>query len=127
MTTVTRILLAAAAATTLTLAQPALANPAGDAVAGKKAYAACAACHAVVANKNGVGPSLFGIAGKAAGSAPGFKYSDAMKAAGKWTPEKLDAFLTDPKKTVPGNKMPFAGVKDAKRRADIVAYIQTLK
>ena len=50
-----------------------------------------------------------------------------MKAAGKWTPEKLDAFLTDPKKTVPGNKMPFAGVKDAKRRADIVAYIQTLK
>lgn len=127
MTTVTRILLAAAATATLTFAQPALANPAGDAVAGKKAYAACGVCHAVVANKNGVGPSLFGITGKAAGSTPGFKYSDAMKAAGKWTPEKLDAFLADPKKTVPGNKMPFAGIKDPKRRADIVAYIQTLK
>ncbi|MBP2161054.1 MULTISPECIES: cytochrome c family protein [Asticcacaulis] len=127
MTTMTRILLAAAATATLTLAQPALADPAGDAVAGKKAYAACGVCHAVVANKNGVGPSLFGIVGKTAGSAPGFKYSDAMKAAGKWTPEKLDAFLADPKKTVPGNKMPFAGMKDPKRRADVVAYIQTLK
>ena len=120
MTTMTRVLLtAAAAAATLTLAQPALAQTAaGDAVAGKKAYAACGVCHAVVANKN---------VGKPAGSVTGFKYSDAMKAAGKWTPEKLDAFLADPKKTVPGNKMPFAGMKDPKRRADIVAYIQTLK
>ncbi len=125
MTTMTRVLLAAAAA--LTLAQPALADPAGDAVAGKKAFAACGVCHAVVANKNGVGPSLFGIVGRNAGASAGFKYSDAMKTAGKWTPEKLDAFLTDPKKTVPGNKMPFAGIKDAKRRSDIVAYIQTLK
>jgi cytochrome c len=107
--------------------QPALADPAGDAVAGKKAFAACGVCHAVVADKNGVGPSLFGISGRTAGSNAGFKYSDAMKAAGKWTPQKLDAFLADPKKTVPGNKMPFAGIKDPKRRADIVAYLQTLK
>jgi cytochrome c len=121
-----RVFVAAVAALALSQS-PALADPAGDAVAGKKAFAACGVCHAVVANKNGVGPSLFGITGKAAGSSAGFKYSDAMKAAGKWTPEKLDAFLADPKKTVPGNKMPFAGIKDPKRRADIVAYMQTLK
>jgi cytochrome c len=123
----TRALLIMAAAAAVTMAQPALADPAGDAVAGKKAFAACGVCHAVVADKNGVGPSLFGISGRTAGSNAGFKYSDAMKAAGKWTPEKLDAFLADPKKTVPGNKMPFAGIKDPKRRADIVAYLKTLK
>ncbi len=123
----TRALLIMAAAAAVTMAQPALADPAGDAVAGKKAFVACGVCHAVVANKNGVGPSLFGISGRAAGSSAGFKYSDAMKSAGKWTPEKLDAFLADPKKTVPGNKMPFAGIKDPKRRADSVAYSPTLK
>lgn len=117
----------AIAAMTALMAGAAGAQVTGDPVAGKKAYAACGVCHAVVANKNGVGPTLFGVVGRDAGSVPGFKYSAAMKAAGKWTPEKLDAFIAEPKKTVPGNTMPFAGLKDAKRRADLLAYIKTLK
>ena len=97
-----------------------------DAVAGKAAFAACAACHAVEA-RNGVGPSLLGVVGRKAGSFAGFRYSDAMKGAGTWDAASLDAFIANPQRAIPGNAMPFAGVGDAKVRADIVAYLGTLK
>ncbi len=112
----------------LLLAAPfAQADVTGDAVKGKAAFSACAICHTSVSGKNGMGPSLFGVVGRTAGTAPGFKYSEAMKTAGTWTPEKLDTFIGDPRKTVPGNGMPYAGVKDAQKRADIIAYLKTLK
>lgn len=99
----------------------------GDLIKGKSAFAVCAVCHSDTAGKNGIGPSLFGVVGRDAGTAPGFKYSAAMKAAGKWTPEKLDAFIAAPKTAVPGTSMPFGGLKDAAKRADLVAYLATLK
>jgi cytochrome c len=108
-------------------ASGASAQGAGDLIKGKSAFAVCAVCHSDVAGKNGIGPSLFGVVGRDAGLAPGFKYSAAMKAAGKWTPEKLDAFIAAPKTAVPGTTMPFGGLKDATKRAELVAYLATLK
>lgn len=99
----------------------------GDLIKGKSAFAVCAVCHSDTAGKNGIGPSLFGVVGRDAGLAPGFKYSAAMKTAGKWTPEKLDAFIASPKTAIPGTTMPFAGMKDAAKRADLIAYLSTLK
>ncbi len=98
-----------------------------DAAAGKAAFAQCTACHAIDAT-NGVGPGLKGIVGRKVGSLPGFRYSRAMKAVEySWDPAKLDAYLTDPQKAIPGNVMPFSGLPDAKQRADVIAYLQTLK
>jgi cytochrome c len=100
----------------------------GDAKAGEAVFKKCTACHAVEAGKNKVGPSLSGVVGRAAGTAAGFKYSDAMLKAGlTWDDANLDKYLTDPKAAVPGNKMTFAGLKDAKERQDAIAYLKTLK
>jgi len=121
------VIAAALSVPTLLSAPLAQAAVIGDAVRGKAGFAVCAVCHAVVANKNGVGPSLFGVVGRKAGTAPGYTYSAAMKTAAVWTPQQLDAYLTNPKATVPGNKMPFNGVTDAQKRADIIAYLKTVK
>ena len=103
------------------------AAPAQDAAAGKAAFAPCAACHSVGGN-NGAGPSLQGVIGRKAGAFAGFRYSAAMRAVGTtWDPVSLDAYIADPQKAIPGNVMPFPGVPDAKVRADIVAYLATLK
>ncbi len=109
------------------VAQTASAQGAADVIKGKSAFAVCAMCHSDLPGKNGIGPSLFGVVDRDAGSAPGFKYSTAMKAAGEWTPDRLDAFIAAPKTVVPGTSMPFGGLKDAGKRADIVAYLSTLK
>lgn len=98
-----------------------------DADAGRQAYAQCIACHAVSAS-NGVGPGLLGIMDRKSGTAAGFRYSPAMKRANKiWDAAALDAYLADPQKSVPGNTMPFAGIADAKQRADLIAYLVTVK
>ncbi len=109
------------------MAAPAWADATGDAVKGKAAFGACAMCHSVETGKNGIGPSLFGVVGRAAGTAPGFKYSAAMTKAGTWTPQTLDAFIAAPKTAVPGTTMPYGGLKDAQKRADLIAYLGTLK
>jgi cytochrome c len=93
---------------------------------GKQAFALCAACHAP--DKNGVGPLLGGVIGRTSGTVEGFRYSRAMKRAGIiWDAKSLDAYLTDPQQTVPGNVMPFAGIADPQQRADIIAYLGSLK
>jgi cytochrome c len=98
-----------------------------NAAAGKQAFAQCIACHSVD-GKNGVGPSLQGVTGRKSGEFPGFHYSRAMKDAGiTWNSKTLDAYLAEPQKVVPGNVMPFSGVADAKQRADLIAYLSTLK
>ncbi len=110
----------------VSLASAALAG--GDADAGKKVFAKCAVCHTAVAGKNGLGPSLFGVVGRPSASVPGYNYSDAMKAAGKtWDDQTLDAYLTDPKAAAPGNKMAFAGLPKPEDRANVIAYLATLK
>jgi len=88
----------------------------------------CATCHTNEPAKNRIGPSLFGLIGRRSGSAPGFNYSDAMKSAGiVWDEQTLDKYLADPKAFVPGNKMPYLGVKKAETRHDIISYLRTLR
>src|SRR5450830_33928 len=105
----------------------ATAAQAQDVNAGKQVYAQCAACHAVTA-ANGVGPGLLGIVGRKAAASPGFRYSPALKRANlTWDEKTLDAYVADPQKAVPGNLMPFSGIADAKQRADLIAYLNTVK
>lgn len=105
----------------------ATAAQAQDVNAGKQVYAQCAACHAVTA-ANGVGPGLLGIVGRKSAAAPGFRYSPALKRANlTWDEKTLDAYVADPQKAVPGNLMPFSGIADAKQRADLIAYLNTVK
>lgn len=101
---------------------------AADADAGKKVFSKCAVCHTAVAGKNGLGPSLFGVVGRKSGSVEGYNYSEAMKSANKtWDEATLEAYLADPKAAVPGNKMAFAGLPNAEDRANVIAYLATLK
>jgi cytochrome c2 len=98
---------------------------AGDADKGKSHFAICKICHSLDAGKNMVGPSLHGLFGRTSGTAPGFNYSEAMKAkAVVWGDDTLDKYLADPKAFVPGNKMAFAGVKKDDARADLIAYLK---
>lgn len=109
----------------------ALALPSGAALAQAAkptSFAMCGACHSVKAGENKIGPSLAGVAGRKQGASAGFKYSAAMKAkGGKWTDTELDAYLTNPRAAIPGTTMAFAGQKDAAKRAEIIAYLKTLK
>ena len=102
---------------------------AGDAAKGKKVFKKCKVCHtANKGGKNRVGPNLFGIAGSKAATVKGFRYSKAMKASGlTWDDATLDKYLTKPKKLVPKTKMGFAGLKKEKDRANVIAYLKSLK
>src|SRR5262249_43397864 len=81
----------------------------------------CQACHSMDAGKNLLGPSLAGIMGRKAGTESAYNYSAAMKQSGLvWDGKTLDAYLADPQKLVPGNKMPFPGLKTDHDRADII-------
>ncbi len=99
---------------------------AADAQHGQTLYESrCGACHSPDADR--VGPHHRGVVGRVAGSVPGFAYSPALKASGlTWTPALLDRWLTDPTALVPGSRMGFR-VGTAEDRADIVAYLETLK
>jgi cytochrome c len=92
-------------------------------------FAQCAVCHAVTAAApKKLGPTLAGVAGKPAATRPGYAYSPALKGSRiVWTDATLDAFLTRPSQVVPANKMGFAGVRDATARAQIIAYLKTLR
>lgn len=92
------------------------------------AYAQCAACHSVEPGKHGIGPSLHGVYGTVAGEIPGFAFSAKLKESGlKWDDATLDKWLEGPMKMVPGTKMSYAGMKDPAKRAEIIAYMKTLK
>jgi cytochrome c len=98
-----------------------------DAEHGNNIFKACAACHATD-HANRVGPGLGGIIGRKAGTVPGFRYSDAMKKSDLvWDAKILDAYLESPQQVVPGNRMPYAGLKNPTDRTDLVAYLATLK
>ena len=98
---------------------------AGDAVRGEQKFTECAACHSVNSGSNNVGPSLHAVMGRKAGTLDDFRYSPAMKRSGiVWTAESLDAFLADPQKAVPANRMPYAGLTDAGERGDLISYLE---
>src|SRR5438105_12732440 len=114
-------------ATASLIAFPFTATHAQDADAGKRVFLQCAACHSVDGS-NGAGPSLKGIVGSKAGDFPGFRFSRAMKNSGiVWDAKTLDAYIANPQAAMPGNVMPYSGLPDAKQRADLVGYLQTLK
>lgn len=101
---------------------------AADIEAGKTTFKKCALCHTDEAGKNKVGPSLFGIVGRQSASLTTYNYSDAMKSFNHtWTVETLDIYLTDPRLMVPGTKMIFPGIKEKTARADLIAFLETLK
>jgi cytochrome c len=111
------------------LSMAGLALAAGDAKKGADVFAGeCGDCHSPKEGKAKKGPPLFGVNGRKAGSVPDFAYSDAMKQSGiVWSPDKIDAYITHPKKLVPGGKMKYDGLDDAAQRADVIAYLQSLK
>jgi cytochrome c len=114
----------AAEAATLFLAAG-LAHAQGDTKHGQKLFEECHACHAVERGVNGVGPSLYGVFGRRAAELDDFRYSPALKKSGiTWTTKTLDAYIADPQKAVPANRMPYAGMPEARDRADLILYMQ---
>ncbi len=97
--------------------------------AAPASFAQCGVCHAVVKGApNGIGPNLAGVIGKKAGSVAGFNYSPALKASKVvWSAVTLDKWIANPLAFIPGSRMPYAGQADAKKRAEITAYLKTLK
>lgn len=112
-------LLAAAGVVALTWS----ASAAGDADAGRMLYQArCSACHSL--DYNGVGPSHRGVFGRLAAQAPGFAYSEALKALHLvWNEDTLDHWLADPEQLAPGQRM-GVNVPEAKDRSDLIAYLK---
>jgi cytochrome c2 len=98
-----------------------------DAAAGLVVFKTqCASCHSVAEGKNIIGPSLYGVVGRQAGQIANFKYSPANKESGlTWDAATLDRYLINPQTVVPKTIMPYAGLKDAQKRADLIAYLGT--
>ena len=111
----------------LVLASPVTAH-AADAEAGQAVFRTqCGVFHSPLPGKKVVGPSLFGVVGRKSGSVEGFRYS-ANKAAGiTWNAEILDNYLAVPREVVPGTIMTYAGLKDDAKRADLIAWLETLQ
>lgn len=107
-------------------AAPVKAAPAGDSSHGRQVFARCAACHDLNTGATVLGPSLKGIVGRKAGAIAGYAYSPALRGADLvWSPANLDAYIASPTRFVPGTQMAFAGLPDAKDRADLIAWLQT--
>ena len=99
-----------------------------DAKKGEQYAKVCQTCHNFEKGAGPkIGPPLWGVAGRPIASVPGFSYSDSLKAVGgNWTWEALNVMVSNPKMEASGTKMAFPGEKDPQRRADILAFLQTL-
>ena len=97
----------------------------GDVTHGEKVFKKCAACHSIAqGGGNKIGPALWGVIGRKAGSFPDYKYSKAMAAYAKsWSFEEMNGFLIKPKEWIKGTKMSFAGLKNSKERAAVILYM----
>lgn len=116
--------LAPALAAALLIAGTAHAGPA------PASWARCAVCHdATKGGPNKIGPNLYGVVGKKAGThAAGFKYSDGLKKSGlTWNAATLDKWIENPRALVPNTMMAFPGLKDPAKRAELVGYLTSLK
>lgn len=91
-------------------------------------FAQCTSCHTIRKGINGVGPSLFGVFGRKAGTVEGYAYSEANKNSGlTWDEATLDTYLVSPMKMVPGTKMTFAGMADPAKRKAVIDFLKTVK
>src|SRR5215468_777980 len=101
-------------------------HAAGNVAQGQRLFGTCAACHSLQPDQSMTGPSLAGVWNRKAGSLDSFsRYSPALKAANiVWNDKTLDDWITDPQHLVPGNEMTFAGIKDARQRADLLAFLK---
>tara|TARA_Y100000590_G_scaffold269429_1_gene302555 strand:+ start:671 stop:1189 length:519 start_codon:yes stop_codon:yes gene_type:complete len=92
---------------------------------GAKVFKKCTACHSIAkGGANKIGPALWGVLGRKAGSFPNYKYSKAIVAHGKvWSFEEMNGFLIKPKDWIKGTKMSFAGLKKATDRAAVILYM----
>ena len=99
-----------------------------DATAGEAVFKKCGSCHKVDGS-NGVGPHLNGVVGRNHAAVEGFAYSEAnlALAAEVWTPENINGFIENPKKYMPGTKMAYAGLAKPEDRANVIAYLASLK
>ncbi len=96
----------------------------GDAAAGRRVFARCQTCHVLQEGVNRVGPSLYGIFGRTAGTVEGFRYSDANSNSGiVWSEEIMFEYLENPREYMPGTNMAFPGLRAEQDRANVVAYI----
>ena len=97
----------------------------GDLVHGEKVFKKCSACHMIVSDgKNMIGPNLWGVIGRTAGSVSDYKYSKALSSYDKeWSFEELNCFLLKPAKWIKGTKMAYAGLRKEEDRASIIKYL----
>lgn len=118
-------MLAAAVLGTLSFGMPA-AFSAGNPTRGRRAFGPCAMCHSLQPDQNMTGPSLAGLWNRKAGSLRSFtRYSSALQSSNiVWNDRTLDEWVTDPRHLIPGNQMTFAGIKDARQRADLLAFLK---
>lgn len=99
----------------------------GDLVHGEKVFKKCSACHMIASGgKNMIGPNLWSVIGRTAGSINDYKYSKAMLAYGKeWTFEEMNSYLIKPQAYVKGTKMAFAGLRKEKDRASVILFMNS--
>ena len=99
----------------------------GDLAHGEKVFKKCSACHMIVSDgKNMIGPNLWNVIGRKAGSIGDYKYSKAMIAYGKeWTFEEMNSYLIKPQAYIKGTKMAFAGLRKEKDRASVILYMNS--
>ncbi|MDC1092892.1 cytochrome c family protein [Pelagibacteraceae bacterium] len=99
----------------------------GDLGHGEKVFKKCSACHMIASNgKNMIGPNLWSVIGRTAGSIGDYKYSKAMIAYGKeWTFEEMNSYLIKPQAYVKGTKMAFAGLRKEKDRASVILFMNS--
>lgn len=96
-----------------------------DATAGETLWRNCRACHALEVGRNGTGPSLHGVVGRAIDSIADFSYSGALLALGDtWTVEALNTFLENPRSAAPGTRMSYAGMRSIQDRMNLIAYLE---
>ena len=99
----------------------------GNLAHGEKVFKKCSACHMIAADgKNMIGPNLWSVIGRTAGSISDYKYSKAMVAYGKeWTFEEMNSYLIKPQSYVKGTKMAFAGLRKEKDRASVILFMNS--
>ncbi|TCP60745.1 cytochrome c [Rhodovulum bhavnagarense] len=98
-----------------------------DPQAGERVFKECRACHKTEPGVHSVGPSLYGVVGRAVASFDDFRYSGALDGTGDaWTPAAIDAFITNPRAYAPGTAMSYNGLRDARDRANVIAYLESI-